>query len=120
MVGPIPFTKHAYKYGATTARKEALCKGMDASERQANMNKTHAGGSKIVIPQIYTGSSSDGELNKHIVETNKALMTHDENRKFDKLALSNKVGGRKKRTRKTKKTKRTKRSNKKNRTKKLK
>ena len=113
---PIPFMKHAFHYGARTAREEALLKGLDASSRQAEMNKAHAGGSKnmITVPQIYTGASSDNQLNKHITELNRKYMEHTENSKFDKLAISNKTGGRKRKikTKQTKQTKQTKKTKK--------
>lgn len=117
MVAPIPFVKHGFQYGARSAREEALLKGLDASSRQANMNKAHSGGSKnmITVPQIYTGASSDTQLNKHIADLNRKYMVHTENSKFDKLAATNsvKTGGRKKKsTRKTKKSARKTRRNK--------
>ncbi len=111
MAKPIPFMKHGFKYGARSSSEEALFKQLNASSRQADMIKAHAGGSKNVttIPQIYTGSSSDSQLNKHIAELNKKYMDHSENSKFDKLAASNsivKTGGRKRKTKRTKRTKR--------------
>ena len=118
MVAPIPFVKHGFQYGARSAREEALLKGLDANTRQAEMNKAHSGGSKnmITVPQIYTGSSSDSQLNKHIADLNRKYMEHTENSKFDKLATTNsivKTGGRKKKsTRKTKKSARNTRRNK--------
>ena len=109
MAAPIPFMSHAYKYGASTAREEALLKAKNDQEEQTNMIRQHAG-SKITVPQIHTGSSSDTELNKHIANMNKTYMDHYENSKYDKLALSNKIGGRKRKVgRKTKKSKKNKR-----------
>lgn len=109
MVGIIPLAKHEYKHGASNPREEALLKANDASDRQTMINKAHSGGSKggqITVPQVYTGSSSDGQLNKNIAQANKAVIDHEENSKYDKLAISNKIGGRRKqkRTKKTKKT----------------
>ena len=98
MVSPIPLVKHSYLYGASTAREEALLNAQNSQERQTSMNKLHAGGSKggqIVVPQIYTGASSDTQLNEHISQINHTFMKHQENSKFDELALSNKKGGRK-------------------------
>ena len=112
-VEPVPFMKNAFQYGARTAREEAMLKGMDAIDRQNDMNQKHAGGGKqIIVPQVYTGASSDSQLNKHIASANEALIKHNTNREFDELALSNKIGGRKRKyggkSKKTKKTKKTK------------
>jgi len=117
MVGPIPFVSHSYKYGASTAREEALRAGQKAQEEQTEMIKQHAGG--ITVPQIHTGTSADGELNKHIANMNKNYMDQQENSKFDKLALANKVGGKKRKAKKSKrksvkKSKKTRRNKRKN------
>lgn len=109
MSAPIPFVSRAFEYGASTAREEALLKAKNDQEQQTNMIKQHAGG-KITVPQIHTGSSSDEELNKHIANMNKEYMDHNENSKYDKLAVSNIKGGRKRKVgRKTKKSKKNKR-----------
>lgn len=107
---PIPFMKHAYHYGARSAREEALLKGLDASARQAEMNKAHTGGA-MTVPQIYTGSSGDATMNEHLVSLSKALTQHQANSEFDELAT--KKGGRKRKSKKSdKKTKKSKKSKK--------
>ena len=99
---PIPFMKSAYHYGARTAREEALLKGLDASSRQAAMNKAHSGGARITVPQIHTGASGDAVINAHMASLNRALTQHAANSEFDKLAVTNSVA--KKGGRKSKKT----------------
>jgi hypothetical protein len=113
-VEPVPFMKSGYAYGGRTPGEDALLRRMDAGARQTEMNKTHAGGGQIIVPQIYTGASSDGQLNEHIKNINGGLMEQQENSRFDKLALYNKTGGRKRKSgRKTKKTKKTRKSSRK-------
>ena len=95
---PIPYMKSGYNYGARTAREEALLKGLDASSRQAAMNKAHSGGARITVPQIHTGASGDAVINAHMASLNRALTQHAANSEFDKLAVTNSVvkkGGRK-------------------------
>lgn len=110
---PIPYMKTAFHYGARTAREEALFKGLDASSRQAEMNKTHTGGA-MSVPQFHTGMTH-GAVNPNALSAslNKALTQHAANSEFDKLALVVKKGGRKKKAKKTvkkgKKAKKTRR-----------
>jgi hypothetical protein len=108
-IQPMPYVKSGYNYGATTAREEAMLKGLDAGYKQAEMNKKHSGGSKettMTVPQITTGASGDADINSHIASLNKTLTEHQENSKFDMLALTNSVvkKGGVKRNRKTKKS----------------
>ena len=117
---PIPYMKSGYNYGARTAREEALFKGLDASSRQAAMNKAHSGGAKLTVPQIHTGASGDAVINAHMASLNRALTQHAANSEFDKLAVTNSVV--KKGGRKSKKTRKSKimRKSKKNKTRKMK
>lgn len=117
---PIPYMKSAYHYGARTAREEALFKGLDASSRQAAMNKAHSGGARLTVPQIHTGASGDAVINAHMASLNRALTQHAANSEFDKLAVTNSVV--KKGGRKSKKTRKSKimRKSKKNKTRKMK
>lgn len=89
---PIPFMKHAFQYGAKTAREEALLKGLDASNRQTNMVRQHAGGAKMTVPQFHTGMTH-GPINPNTLSMslNTALTQHISNSEFDKLALSNSI-----------------------------
>lgn len=100
---PIPYMKNAFQYGARTAREEALLKGLNASKIQADMNKKHAGGAKtMTVPQFHTGMTT-GAVNPNTLSAalNKSLTQHQANSEFDKLAKSNKIGGkRRRRTRK--------------------
>jgi len=111
MVGPIPFMKSGFQYGASTAREEALSRAQTKQEEQTEMNRTHSGGGggDITVPQIHTGAASDAQLNKNIAEANKVYMDQLEASKFDKLAVSNSItkGGRKRKAKKSaKKSKR--------------
>jgi hypothetical protein len=108
MVGPIPFMKSGFQYGASTAREEALMRAQTKQEEQASTNNQHAGGS-VTVPQVHTGAASDGMLNKNIAEANEVFMKQQEASKFDKLAVSNSItkGGRKRKAKKSaKKSKR--------------
>ena len=111
---PIPYMKSGYNYGARTAREEALLKGLDASSRQAEMNKAHSGGARFTVPQIHTGASGDAVINAHMASLNRSLTQHAANSEFDKLAVTNSVvkkGGRKsKKTRKSKITRKSKKN----------
>jgi hypothetical protein len=107
MVGPIPYMKGAFLYRARTAREEALFKGLDASSRQADMNRTHTGGA-MTVPQFHTGMTH-GAVNPNALSAslNKALTQHAANSEFDKLALANSVvkkGGKKHKSKRSKKT----------------
>jgi hypothetical protein len=101
---PIPYMKTAFHYGARTDREQALFKGLDASSRQAEMNKAHTGGA-MTVPQFHTGMTH-GAVNPNALSAslNKALTQHAANSEFDKLALVVKKGGRKKKAKKAKKT----------------
>ena len=104
MVGPIPYMKGAFLYRARTAREEALFKGLDASSRQADMNRTHTGGA-MTVPQFHTGMTH-GAVNPNALSAslNETLTKHAENSKFDKLALPVKKGGKKNKSKRSKKT----------------
>lgn len=97
MVGPIPFMKSGFQYGASTAREEALIRAQTKQEEQTKMIREHSGGGDITVPQVHTGVASDDQLNKNIAEANEVYMKQREASKFDKLALSNSIttGGRK-------------------------
>jgi len=121
-LAPAPIEKSGFKHGAATAREEALLNAQKKQEEQTKLIKAHAGGSKnktVTVPQVSTGASSDGDVNKHISLANETLMKQQAAAEFDKLALSNKVGGRKRKAKKTKrkssrksrKTRRNKRKN---------
>ena len=61
-VKPVPFMKSGYSNGATTPGENALLRRMNAIDRQTAMNQMHAGGGQqIIVPQIYTGASSDSQ-----------------------------------------------------------
>ena len=116
-VEPVPFMNSGYSNGARTPSEDALLRRMNAIDEQTKMNQMHAGGAKggqqIIVPQIYTGVSSDSQLNQHIATANEALIKNETNREFDELALSNKKGGRKRKSmRKTKKMNKSKKTNK--------
>ena len=104
--GPMPHIALGYQYGASTAREEAMLKGMNAGYEQAAMNKKHLGGSKMTVPQFHTGASGDAAINSHMASLNASLTEHRANSVFDKLAITNSVGGgrKKRRTNKKKKT----------------
>ncbi len=122
MVGPIPFMKSGFQYGASTAREEALIRAQTKQEEQTKMIREHSGGGgDITVPQIHTGAASDAQLNKNIAEANKVYMDQREASKFDKLAVSNSItkGGRKRKAKKSKrksvkKSKKTRRNKRKN------
>jgi hypothetical protein len=103
MVGPIPFMKSGFQYGASTAREEALMRAQIKQKEQAATNNQHGGGS-VTVPQVHTGAASDDMLNKNIAEANEVFMKQQEASKFDKLALSNSItkGGRKRKAKKYK------------------
>jgi hypothetical protein len=102
---PFPIMTIGYSNGARTPGEDALFRRIAATDRQTKIINTHAGGGQIIVPQLYTGSGSDGQLNEHIKNINKALMEHQANSEFDDQWNSTKIGGRKRKSsRKTKKT----------------
>jgi hypothetical protein len=98
---PIPYMKSAFQYGARSAREEALLAGLKKTENQVQMNKQHAGGARMTVPQFHTGMTQ-GPMNPNVLSAklNQALTQHGANSEFDKLALSNSIkkGGRRRKT----------------------
>lgn len=102
-LAPAPFEMSGFDHGATNAREEALLNAQKKQEEQTELNRMHAGGSRVEVPQISTGAGSDDQLNKHIAAANKTLMHQQAAAEFDKLALTNSVkkGGRKQKSKKS-------------------